>query len=357
MPVVKQVKDGPQVLNAHPFSSESELENILANQPSLMIDDGESPVALVKPQVPIQGAGKVDLFLVDADGLPMVVEVKLARNSESRRQVVGQIFDYVSALVSMTVDELDDTTAEALQRAIGSFSDDEDESVTEKRWKMCAANLRTGKARVVVAIDEAPDDLVRILRFLNEHSDLDVRLVEIKQYPDQESGEVIFVPNLVVHSEEVLSPIRRSTSRLRPEFRSVLDRYKGIRPQGFKLKGSARRYRKIVAPDWPAEPDMHYEFRDRDSRMSVEIHFEPKGHWPEQIIESVRSSLRLLEPKLVEVFSSAKVEWRPDWHKGGRLAVVFEPETPASEVAKAMVKLIECTKDPLAHTLQSLTVA
>ncbi len=202
MVIVKEAKGIEKVLNSQSFSNEEELERILAAQPSLMIDEGEPTVTLVQRQLSVEGVGTADLLLVDATGLPMVVEVKLARNGESRRKVVGQIFDYVSALTLLTVDELDQRVSGALEKAMINLIEQENTSI-ETIWQACGNNLRAGKARVVVAFDEAPDELVRILRFLNDHSDLDVRLVEIKQYTNHEGAESFYVPRLIIHGGEI----------------------------------------------------------------------------------------------------------------------------------------------------------
>jgi hypothetical protein len=200
MAIVKDAKGLKKLLISESFLDERELEDILAEKPQLMIDEGEPDVLLLKRQVTFEGTGTADLLLIDSDGLPMVVEVKLRRNSESRRQVVGQVFDYVSSLTLLTVDELDQKVAGTLKEAIRVLCQEEsEEDAIEKCWQACGVNLRAGKARVVVAIDEASEDLIRILRFLNDHSDLDVRLVELKKYLDKESSEIFFVPRLIVY--------------------------------------------------------------------------------------------------------------------------------------------------------------
>jgi predicted HNH restriction endonuclease len=43
-------------------------------------------------------SGFLDLLLINSDGLPIAVEVKLQKNSESRREVVAQAIDYITAL-------------------------------------------------------------------------------------------------------------------------------------------------------------------------------------------------------------------------------------------------------------------
>ena len=62
----------------------------------------------------------------------MAVEVKLRRNVESRRAVVAQIVDYLSALTAMTVDELDDEVDGALEAALRSFDEEGDEEGFER---------------------------------------------------------------------------------------------------------------------------------------------------------------------------------------------------------------------------------
>jgi hypothetical protein len=43
-------------------------------------------------------AGPIDNFMVTPSGLPVLVECKLWRNPEGRREVVGQILDYAKEL-------------------------------------------------------------------------------------------------------------------------------------------------------------------------------------------------------------------------------------------------------------------
>jgi hypothetical protein len=144
-------------------------------------------------------AGTLDLLCVDADGLPVAIEVKLARNA-TRRAVVAQIVDYLSALTAMTVDELDQEVDGDLEAALNTFNTEDDPGGFERRWKALGANLRAGLARIIVAMDESPSDLGRIVRFLSEHSNLDIRLVTISKYVDAGVGTV-YVPNVVVSTE------------------------------------------------------------------------------------------------------------------------------------------------------------
>ncbi|MGH2370618.1 MAG: hypothetical protein ACRDI2_20775, partial [Chloroflexota bacterium] len=55
-----------------------------------------------------------------------------------------------------------------------------------------------GQARLVVAVDAARPDITRLLGFVSQHTDLDVRLVAVSKYVD-ETGAVILVPNFLVY--------------------------------------------------------------------------------------------------------------------------------------------------------------
>ena len=89
------------------WASENELEQVLAGEVSLLQGSADHRLKLVARQVNLPDAGTLDVLCVDENGLPVAVEVKLARNGESRREVVAQIVDYLSALTELTVDELD----------------------------------------------------------------------------------------------------------------------------------------------------------------------------------------------------------------------------------------------------------
>jgi hypothetical protein len=63
-----------------------------------------NPVALCKElNTP---AGPIDNFLITASGLPVLVECKLWRNPEGRREVVGQILDYAKELALWSSSDL-----------------------------------------------------------------------------------------------------------------------------------------------------------------------------------------------------------------------------------------------------------
>jgi hypothetical protein len=199
MPIVIRIDTTSKVVQPSDFGSEKDLEDLLASRPELLGEDGEEPIAFVSRQVNLPDAGRLDLLFVTSEGLPVAVEVKLARNGESRRDVVAQAIDYLSSLTALTVDELDNLVDNNLDIALHGLAGGDD-SEFERTWAAVARNLRDGRARLIVALDEAPLSLERIFRFLARKSLLDVRLLTVQRHADPDGSE-IFVPRLLVNPD------------------------------------------------------------------------------------------------------------------------------------------------------------
>jgi RecB family endonuclease NucS len=121
MPIAKQNDKETVKMIEEEFRDESELQSYLERSPYLLMSDREPQVVTVQREVSLPAAGSLDLLLVDKEGVPIAVEVKLSRNSQSRREVVAQAFDYVSDLTQLTVGELDDLVEGALVNALGGI--------------------------------------------------------------------------------------------------------------------------------------------------------------------------------------------------------------------------------------------
>lgn len=65
-------------------------------------------------------AGPIDNFLITPSGLPVIVECKLWRNPQARREVVGQVLDYAKELSRWTSADIE---REAARRGVPSIID------------------------------------------------------------------------------------------------------------------------------------------------------------------------------------------------------------------------------------------
>jgi hypothetical protein len=86
------------VANPLPVKAEKELQELLAESPSLIpaddIRDGFSPLVVAVREFGLPGSGNTDLLAFSSAGEITIVECKLAANAEIKRTVIGQILEY-----------------------------------------------------------------------------------------------------------------------------------------------------------------------------------------------------------------------------------------------------------------------
>lgn len=323
------------LLGKEEFKDEAELQGHLEQCPYLLVPDGSPEVASVQREVRLPSAGILDLLLIDESGCPIAVEVKLARNGQSRREVVAQAFDYVSDLSQVTVDELDLLVDGALDQVLSDFSS------TANLWKACATNLRAGIIKVIIAVDNANDDLIRIVRYINDHSDLDVSLVVVTKYKD---GEIL-VPSIIVEGNQY-SP-RNKCKNIPTEkndaFEAVVNLYNKSAPDELKTRNRSKGYRQIRLNTWPWS--IHYEFNDyrRSNQIGVELHLESDD------VAYLGEALKLYAGRRIR---GEEIEWDAKWSKKrGRIALKFAADANSETVAKAMVELIDLSRQDVTEKI------
>lgn len=116
--------------------NEKYLQEILADNPELLQERFDFPLVLIDRELKIE-AGHTDIFLIDAQGLPVLVEVKLLANPQSEREVVGQIISYASSLPQLKYTEFNSRVNNELERKLKSISANEEEYKIKKEyfWK------------------------------------------------------------------------------------------------------------------------------------------------------------------------------------------------------------------------------
>lgn len=346
MPILIRNGSGSYVVSPSGFSKESELELVLSEFPALLMedgaDDGAADIKFVDRQVTLPDAGRLDLLFVDGEGVPIAVETKLASNAEARREVVAQVIDYLSSLTSLTVDELDKKVNGKLDAALRALTAEGDESAFDNLWQKVGENLRDGRARIVVALDDAPPDLQRIFRFLGRRSDLDVLLVSVQRYFSPGMGEIL-VPQILVGPASADRPARLTASKEpHPELVAVFDAYNASAPQGIRAVGEASDYRYIRPADWRGNY-ASYSFRWRPGYIGAQLSIKRKiDCTAAQALEAVVSSFA---GKSV-ADSLAPLVWDPKltYYHRGRLFAEFPFATPAGTIAQAMRDLISITR-------------
>jgi hypothetical protein len=337
MPVSIKNNQSLDGLITEPFSSEQELQEALEQCPSLLVDENDPEVFCIKREVHLPSAGKMDMLLFDTEGTPIAVEVKLSRNSESRREVVAQAFDYVSDMSLRTYDELDDLVHGQLSRTLRDSLPDLD---YDEIRKTCGKNLRSGSIGVIIAVDEAKPELQRIVRYVNDQSNLDLRLVEISKYNDGD----LFVSRLLVSGNKETTKQRSIAARPKVDdhFSNLVNEYNSSHQAPYEARGNGVTYRAIRNPKWPSS--VHYEFNNYANEVGVELHLESND---------VTYLAELLKSYKGQTIAGKPIEWDGKWsRKRGRISVKFSKDEPNEQVILAMNELIQLTSDSIDAELQ-----
>jgi hypothetical protein len=187
-------------MQEQPYDSERLLQELLAKHPDLLAGeqvDAHEPRrwVLVTREMGVpgeeDGAGRwsLDHLFLDQDGVPTLVEVKRSSDTRIRREVVGQMLDYAAnAVVYWPVEEIRAKFESQCEEG-GSDSEEElaaligDDGDTGEFWQHVKTNLQAGRVRLVFIADLIPQELRRVVEFLNTQMDpAEVLAIEIKQF-------------------------------------------------------------------------------------------------------------------------------------------------------------------------------
>ena len=172
--------------------SENVIRDLVFANPAMLsvaaIDPGFGPLVSVARELNVPGVGRIDALLVDHRGRLVIVEAKLWRNPQARREVVGQILDYARALARWTYEDLQREVSSAtkrhgnvlfdLVREAGGESD-------EARFvDQVSRDLHAGRFLLLIVGDGITEGTQRIGEFLADHGGLafDFGLIEVAQY-------------------------------------------------------------------------------------------------------------------------------------------------------------------------------
>lgn len=155
------------------------------------------------------GKGRVDNFLVTPSGLPVLVECKLWRNPEARREVVGQILDYAKVLSRWSFSDLQrevNSRTGMGPNALLGLVRAADPNVDEIQFTdAVTANLRRGRFLLLILGDGVREDVEAIASYLQAHAGLHFTfgLVEFPIYR-LPGGERLVAPRVVTRTTSIV---------------------------------------------------------------------------------------------------------------------------------------------------------
>ncbi len=362
---------------------ETFLESVIASNPDILCldpyDTGIGPDVVAFRQTQLQTpTGRTvipDVVLVSASGHIVMVEVKLTDNPELRdRRVVAQLIEYAACVANLS----DDAALEWL-------GDEQDESwnafvrrtfpTTLAPERLAAAlrrRMRDGEIHLVIACDGVPDGLRELVRAVAGQAALGafkLHVIEIKPFLADGQSDILLVPSSAARTEIVSrTAITVSTvegkqlavavvassphdvadamadveagKTMRPELAAIIERYDAIAPAELRTTGSEDYYRVVRPEGWP--DGLHYEFLrwggGKDA-IGVELHCESKK------LAQVTAALPSLAMKADATFD-------PKWARGGGRILRRLPLADADGAARAMLRLIEATRDDVTALLR-----
>ena len=150
------------------------------------------------------GTGYVDLLGFETSGRPVIIEVKLAQNSEARRAVVAQVLAYAAYIQGETPARLQEGPLRHSLRAEGhqtildavSASDQEGSVQPDEFTATLEDSLHEGRFRLVFVLDEVPPELSTLVAYLEGvTTKIVIDLVTVSAY--EVNGTQVILPQRV----------------------------------------------------------------------------------------------------------------------------------------------------------------
>ena len=217
-------------MQEEPFGQEEELQKLVADHPELLSGEQISPgdprrwILIRREQgiAAIEGVADrwaLDHLLIDQDAIPTLVEVKRSSNPEIRRSIVGQMLEYAAHAIRTwdvgRIRQAFEQSRESQGDALAELLASEAETNADQFWTKVEANLRDARLRLLFVADGIPDELTRVVEFLNEQMpNVEVLAVEVKQFRG-DAGQTL-VPRVIgrTYARPSRSGVR---TRLSPE--------------------------------------------------------------------------------------------------------------------------------------------
>lgn len=192
------------------------MQKLLQSNPQLLpiaeIDSVFAPIVCIGREVPTS-AGFIDNLYISPKGYITIVETKLWRNPEARREVVGQVLDYAKEFKQFSYENIDRyfqqyyLTYYNKKTTLFNFMvkenllDLEDETLF---IDLVEKNLRNARFLLLIVGDGIREGVWRMAKFLNETPNMlyTLALVELEVY-NLPNNERLIVPNLLLQTNNI----------------------------------------------------------------------------------------------------------------------------------------------------------
>ena len=218
---------GWHLLTPTGFPNEATLHTLVEQAPHLLPLAGTPRLIVLGREVQL-GSGRADLIAIEPSGRLAIIEIKLARNEEARRAIITQVLAYAAYLWGLEQSDLEQDVLyqhlhtrgyESLADAVKS--NDQEGSFDDEAFSAgITESLKLGHFRLVFVLDAAPEELVRLVNYLETISDqLVIDLITLSAYTV--NGSQILVPQRVEAERQRSEPSPLAAPRSQGEARFV----------------------------------------------------------------------------------------------------------------------------------------
>jgi hypothetical protein len=150
-------------------------------------------------------AGPIDNFMVTTTGLPVLVECKLWRNPQARRELVAQILDYAKEITRWSASDLQREVSRRLKRAgnpLLELIQAADPTVDEVEFNdALTRNLRRGRFILHIVGDGIREGVEAIAEYLETHAGLhfSLGLIELPMFSLPDGGRLV-IPRILART-------------------------------------------------------------------------------------------------------------------------------------------------------------
>jgi hypothetical protein len=280
---------------------ERELRDRIFEEPSLL-PGFDGPMAAAT-EVPVRRAGSADVVVVDAKGQIAIVECKRASNPESRRWVIGQLFEYAAGLWKCKYEDLKRILAARGKKLTEPF--EHDAGWDEKTFRRAVSQtLKDGDFRLFIAVDEMTETLKkrldRTVTFLNSRLRPEVEFLAValprggdpEPYGDHPEGIVRLPPK--TDRSKLIAQINSPEAELVAE--ELFDWADRMDSRGVKVRCPTKKQCFIEVPDAGPDGTTAGLFRVRPGEVRVSLSA-LRRHWDEERISGFVQDLARIDAR------------------------------------------------------------
>lgn len=200
-----------------PSLDEAQIQKLIGEHPAVLpiaeLDETFAPAVPIGREIRTD-VGPIDALYVSPSGGITIVEAKLWRNPQARREVVGQIIDYATALSSWSYEQLDAMCTQVTGQSLWDRVSEHADGATADEAGFIdavARGLRHGRFLLLIVGDGIREDVERMTSYVQSAPQLQfhLALVELRMFVAAERGLRMVIPSVVARTAEVTRAVVR----------------------------------------------------------------------------------------------------------------------------------------------------